>query len=354
MIRPLRHDDLGAVVALYQRVVRGGGATPEWLEGYFRETLLEHPWYDEELPSLVSEEADGRIGGMIGVHARRLLFDGRPIRLACSGQLVADPAIGGAPGFFLVRAFLAGPQEISITDGANESARAIWTRLGGVVRELESISWMAALRPARAGLDVWTSRRPRGLLRSGGDAIGRASDSVWQRRSHGADRSAFTSTPLAPELLTALLPELGAGRRIAAAYDVGFSRWLLDTLGRSTQRGELRARVVEGNDSQRLGAFVYYRRRGGRSQVIGLLARPGHLRQVCESLFHDARRGGAAYLAGRLEPGVTEAMRGRRLFLRYSGEALVHARDEGLLRAVRAGEASLTLLDGEYWMNHHL
>lgn len=354
MIRPLRHDDLGAVVDLYQRVVRGGGVPPGWLEAYFRETLLEHPWYDEELPSLVSEEADGRIGGMIGVHARQLRFDGRPIRLACSGQLVADPAIGGASGFFLVRAFLAGPQDISITDGANESARAIWTRLGGVVRELESISWMAALRPARASLDVLTSRRPRGLLRSGGDAIGRVSDTVWQRRSHGADRSALTSKPLAPELLTSLLPESSAGRRIAAAYDAGFSRWLLDMLGRSTQRGELRARAVESNDSQRIGAFVYYRRRGGRSQVVGLLARPGHLGQVCDSLFHDAKLGGAAFLTGRLEPGVAEAMRGRRCLLRYSGEALVHSRDEGLLRAIRAGEASLTLLEGEYWMTHHL
>lgn len=354
MIRPLAADDLPEVVALYQRVIRGGGAPPGWLEEYFRSTLLDHPWYDADLPSLVSEERDGTISGLIGVHARRLRFDGRPIRLACSGQLVADPSVGGAPGLFLMRTFLAGAQDVSITDGANASARAIWTRLGGVVRERESISWLKALRPTRAALDVMAGRMPRGVARSGEAALGGVMDALWLRRSRGAAPGEHTSTALDAGTLADLLPDLSPKSRVAPAYDAAFAQWLLASLERSADGiDELRARVVELDGSRRVGAFVYYRRPGGRSEVISVLARSGSLGHVLDVLFDDARAGGAAILTGRLEPGVAQALDGRRCLLRHTGEALVHSRDEPLLRAIQAGEASLTRLEGEYWMIHH-
>ena len=353
MIRPLRADDIDAVTSLYQRVVRGPGPAPAWLAPYFRDTLLDHPWYDDELPSLVSEEPDGALSGLIGVHVRRLRFDGRAVRLACSGQLVADPSVGGVPGVFLVRAFLAGAQDISITDGANASARAIWTRLGGAVRELESISWTKVLRPIRGTLDMVAVRARAGAARSGLTTLGAAVDAVWERRDRSARESELTSAPLDAEQLPSLVADLGVEARVTPDYDPDFARWLLGALERSDDRGELRARVVHAQDSSLIGAFVYYRCPGGRAQVINVLARRGNLERVVDLMLDDARAGGAALLTGRLEPGLASALEGRRCILRRTGEALVHSRDEELLRAVQAGESALSLLEGEYWMVHH-
>ena len=298
-------------------------------------------------------EPDGTLSGLIGVHVRRLRFGERPVRLACSGQLVADPTVGGAPGLFLMRAFLAGAQDISITDGANASARAMWTRLGGAVRTREHLVDEGP-RPTRGTLDVVAGRTSHRVARSGVTALGATLDAVWGRRVRSTGHSSLTSAPLDAELLATLVPDLAAEARVTPDYDRDFARWLLGALDRSREQGELRARVVHAQDASRVGAFVYFRRPGGRSEVISVLARRGNLEHVVDLLFDDARAGGSALLTGRLEPGVASALEGRRCVLRRTGEALVrYSHDEELLRAVEAGESALTRLEGEYWMVHH-
>lgn len=355
MIRALERDDLEEVAALYQRVVRGGGAPPDWLAPYFAETLFDHPWFDPELPPLVHAEPRGAISGFIGVHARRLRFGADAIRLACSGQFVVDPAIGGGRGLFLNRAFLAGPQDVSITDGANPTALAVWTRLGGTVRELESISWSIPLRPARAAVDLIAARALPSRLRGVGTTAGRVVDAAF-------DRMAARPAPL-PDLrterldgatLVSALADITRTSLIAPTYDLPFAGWLLATLGLSSERGELRALLVRAETDTVIGAFVYYRRRDGVSRSMCLVARPGLLPKVLDALVADARAGGASVLSGRLEPGLPAALAGRRSVLRHTGNALIHSRNEDLLRAIKAGEASLTCLEGEYWMAHHL
>src|SRR5919106_321765 len=92
-IRALRRDDLPAVCALYEQVARSGSSnSPDGLVRYFERTLLDYPWADDEIPSLVHEDGSGAIVGFLGSHVRRIRMDGRPLRVACSGQLVASPA----------------------------------------------------------------------------------------------------------------------------------------------------------------------------------------------------------------------------------------------------------------------
>ena len=91
-IRPFERSDLPQVADLYHRVMRAGsGAAPAGLQAGPAQTLLESPWRDPEIPSLVSQESDDRIVGFVGVHTRRIVFGGRRVRLACSGQLVVNP-----------------------------------------------------------------------------------------------------------------------------------------------------------------------------------------------------------------------------------------------------------------------
>jgi hypothetical protein len=187
ILRPLERDDLPQVASLYESVSRSGSAMPpRGLAGYFERTLLDHPWVDPEIPSLVYLDGQGTVRGLIGSHVRRLSLEGRPIRMACGGQLVSDPAVRNrAAGTLLLRRFFAGPQDLTITDGATEATRRIWRGLGGSVGHLGSISWvrlfdlraageqalerfgMAAWRPVvRPVLSAPRERSPTGYLRS--------------------------------------------------------------------------------------------------------------------------------------------------------------------------------------------
>src|SRR5438093_9236556 len=82
-VRPMTEDDLPEVVGLYERVFRRGAAGSARPVGeYLREILFRNPWRDETLPSLVYEEAPGRIAGSLGVMPRDMILQGRPIRAA--------------------------------------------------------------------------------------------------------------------------------------------------------------------------------------------------------------------------------------------------------------------------------
>lgn len=341
-IRSLERDDLPQVAALYELVARSGSrSAPAGLAAHFGRTLLDHPWADPEIPSLVSVEADGSISGFIGCHVRRYVFDGRPIRLACGGQLVTDPvARRRAIGFFLLREFLAGKHDLAITDTAVAATRVMWTRLGGELAHLQSIGWFRLLRPLPFAIDYLRSR---GGVASGVLAMRR---SVRALASDGAS--------LEPAKLAEHLREVEDTFRLRPDYDARFVEWLFGEAASVRSRGTLVARDVRGQGGKTLGWYVYYLRRGGLSDVLQIVALPREVGRVVDDLFGHARRHGAALLRGRLEPTLVEALGGRRCAFRFNGAALIQARDREILRAIHSGEALLTRMDGEWWMGHHL
>ena len=82
------------------------------------------PWADPEIPTLVHVGDSGEITGFIGSHVRRLRLDGLPIRLAAGGPLIVHPqARSRAVGARLWRRYLAGPQDLTTTDGASDEMR---------------------------------------------------------------------------------------------------------------------------------------------------------------------------------------------------------------------------------------
>ena len=100
--------------------------------------------------SLVSEEPDGTITGMIGVMARQMLFRDEPITMAVSAELYVDPAYRSSmAGLQLLKTFLDGPQDLSITDIANNKTRKIWERLRGIIAPLYGVIWFRPIQPSR-------------------------------------------------------------------------------------------------------------------------------------------------------------------------------------------------------------
>ena len=126
-IRPLERDDVPQVASLYELVARSASREAHLgLAPHLERAFLDHPEADPEIPSLVYVDKTGRIAGFLGSSVRRLELDGRLIRLGVSGQLVTEPEIRAhAAGAFLIREYIAGPQELSITDTASPAVRKI-------------------------------------------------------------------------------------------------------------------------------------------------------------------------------------------------------------------------------------
>jgi hypothetical protein len=354
-IRPLERDDLPQVVELYERTMRSGSPTPPpGLLGYFERTLLDHPWAEPDVPSLVYEARDGRILGFLGSHVRRLQFDGRRIRMGCSGQLVSDPeqrrlAIGAK----LTRSYLSGPQELTITDGATDVVHEMWVNLGGHAAHPGSLAWTRLFRPGRAVGDRWLERRgnqrSRRLARAAWPLLDRPARLIARPPARPTDVEADELTPRA---LIEHQPHARGDARLWVDYDVPFLDWLFREMAAVRTRGTLTCRLLR-RDGHILGWYVAYMKPHGLSEVMQIAAARREVGTVLDWLFADAWRSGAAAIEGRLEPALYEPLSGRRCVLRYTTRALFHTRDPELAAAISLGGATLTRLDGEWWMGHH-
>ncbi|MBA2475190.1 MAG: hypothetical protein H0V40_04445 [Actinobacteria bacterium] len=358
-IRPLQAGDLPQVLSLYERVMRSGSPTPPpGLGAYFERTLLDHPWTDPELPSLVHVDEGGRIVGFIGSYVRRMRFDGEPIRLACSGQLVADPASRDrAVGALLMREYLGGPQDLTITDGATDRVRQMWGLVGGVTSQLRSLSWTKVFRPAGFVGDRLLDRRHQtGLLRLLRPAWA-APDALLSRLP---TRTFATKEPrggverLGIETMLACLPAIVAPLRLYPDYDAPYLEWLFGELARVEGGGELVARLVRADDGKPLGWYVAHVPRGAIAQVLQVVARERDLDPVLDHLLHETRRRGATAARGRVEPELLAPLAARGCLFRYVGNALIHSRRPEVLAAATSTRSLLTPLEGESWTEHHL
>jgi hypothetical protein len=153
-IRPFAPEDLSAVAALLRAHL--GLPVPD-VERFLAATLLEDPWADPEMPSLVAER-DGAVVGFIARQPRRLELDGAPLAAACCSHLtVAPEERAGALAARLARACLAGPQRLTYSDAASDLVVRLWRVLGGDVDGARACDWMLLLRPAR-----WAASLARG------------------------------------------------------------------------------------------------------------------------------------------------------------------------------------------------
>jgi hypothetical protein len=360
VIRPLERNDLPQVAGLYESVSRSGSdLPPQGLAAYFERTLLDHPWVDSEIPSLVYLDDQGTVKGFIGSHVRRLLLDGKPLRMACSGQLMSDPAVRNrAVGTLLLRRFFAGPQDLTMTDGATEATRRIWSGLGGSVGHLGSITWVRLFDWGAAGeraLERFEMAAWRPVARPALWAVQAIANRV-PMVSMRVKEPPTRAEDLTPKLLLEHLPSVADHRSLKPAYDEEFLAWLFLEMAAVRSRGQLVKRLVRGREGRVLGWYVAYLQRRGLSQVMQIAARERDAPAVLDHLFHDAQRAGVAALTGQLEPSLFEALaqRSRRCFLHLSANFLVHSRNPEVLNPILLGRAMLTRMDGERWMGHHL
>jgi hypothetical protein len=354
-VREFRIEDVSQVVALHGRVFGVNPVRrPQWLAGYFEEVLLKNPWHDASLPSLVSTE-NGRITGFLGVMPRPMTLRGHSVRAAVCAHFMVDPRHHiDLAAVRLLKAFLSGPQDLSLSDGANSDARRMWLALGGTAPPLYSLRWMRLLRPARYLLSHLgqPATRLQPLIRMS-RPLAAAFDAVSARLPRNRlkeNDTGLTEEPLQPATMFDHLPEVMRGTTLQPAYDARALAWLLDQAALTTRHGRLRARAVL-NGARLLGWYIYYQKPQAPAEVVQLAAREGAFERVVRRFLSDAWRNGATVARGRLEPRFIQALSEHSCWFRQDNTwTLAHSRDQDLLAALHQGSVFLSRLEGEWWM----
>jgi hypothetical protein len=353
-IRSLQPDDLSQVVALYRSYfAEPNVGDADELRTAFEQIFLGQPLSDPSIPSLVFEGSDGEILGFIGSLVHRMRFEEAPIRLACSSSLVVAPRARqlGAGGL-LLRKYLAGPQDLTITDTAGSATERMWKRLGGSMYHLGSVTWLHLLHPLRAavGVKLWQLGRHRWLPLA--RPLCRPPDAVYSRFTDTggtSDVEKHTEELLSPQLLIDHL-HLGPQQfHLWPDYNAESLGMLFDQIDRSRSNGQLVKKFVRDAQGKPVGWYIASLLPSDIYRIMGLAAAPGNEELLFRHVLHKAKDLNAAAVAGRLEPWMLEVSpRHMMMFLRV--RFLVHSRSAALCDAVRSSKALLTGLESDIWI----
>lgn len=343
-LRALTPGDAALLAELHARV-HPASAWPSSAAyaAYALDMLFGNPWVDPELPSWVAEE-QGRLIAFIGIVPRRMRFGDRAIRVAVSCQLMVDPDKRASfVALELLRRLFAGPQDLSVADGANQASRALWEGCGGISSSLHALHWVRLLRPAQ-GLLRLAGARLRGVA-AVAQPLAALVDACFGNRF----KPPFAEEALNCATLSDAMAEL-RGYALKPDYDRAGLAWLLAQAQAKRRHGSLQGALARDGAGRVAGWFLYYLN-GALSQVLQLGARRGALPALLEQLAHHAHARGARALEGRMEPQLTVALQGTRVFLQNRAvSTLLHARDQNLLVPFLRGDAFFSRLEGEWWM----
>jgi len=352
-VRPLDSADIPAVADLFRAAMGPeNDLSRPWLGDFLRETLLESPWADPEIPSLVATGDDGAITGFIASNVRPVVVDGKRLRSACCAHLVVDEsARSRAVGPQLLGRYMSGPQDLTFTDTATEVVARMWRSFKGRMDVGRSTGWMLVLRPGPWALSLGRARvqgrRPPGLATVPALPFHLAGTRLTGHREPEPGPPAQTE-PLTVAGLMEHKDAILKGLRVHVDYDEAYMTWLFAQLDRLYATSEVVRRLVR-RGGKAVGWFVYVHDSGGPGRVLQIAARERDTDAVVEGLVEDARGRGVTVLTGRLEPNIVEALRRRWAVLGFEARTLLHAKEHAVLEAVSTGPTLLTRLDGEWW-----
>ncbi|MCI0393134.1 MAG: GNAT family N-acetyltransferase [Acidobacteria bacterium] len=365
-IRPFVRDDIPQVADLHQRVFRIHGKPHQRSHSaelsqayakYFEEIFLRNPWYDEALPSLVYQKPTGRITGFLGVMPRRMSLNGQLIKVALGSQFIVAPD-SRSTGALLLKTFLSGPQDLSLTDEANSVSRKLWEKLGGTAALFYSIHWTRPLRPSRFVVSLISSffeeRKPWSYLVSASRPICNLADAIVVRKLPRYFRQTapqVSAEDLKIETLLRYLSEFSNTRPLWPEYDDRSLKWLFEAITQKEHNGALRGMSVHNAKREMIGWYLYHLKPGGTSTVLQIVARNNSMSEVLDHLFYDALRQDSVAVSGRLDPRFMREVSDKYCFFNCGRPwVLIHSRNPDLLRVFNNGDAMLSKLEGEWCM----
>ena len=350
-VRACTPDDMPAVAGLFQRTFRNARVpAPASLTAYLRELYFAHPWRDPALSSKVFV-ADGAVRGFIGILPLRLAFRGATLRAAVAGSLMVEkPQENPLAGARLLRAYLSGPQDVSLSDSANAVSRGMWERLGGKTVPTQSMEWVRAFRPFATAVALAAEIAPAARFARPIGAIADGIAGLFSRDLFGLEPiAAAPDAEASNDELVGFIPELASGYEVRPAWDAATLRWMLAHAADKNRHGPMVRRIVRGKDGRALGCYIYYGRRGGVAWVLQFLARPDAIGPALDHLFADAFARGCVAVRGRSQARLLDALQRRHCLFFHRSATVVHSHDAELVAAIRSGEALVTGLSGDAW-----
>ncbi len=273
-----------------------------------------------------------------------------PLQAAICGPLmvedhIADPLAGAR----LLRAFLAGPQDLSLSETANETSRLMWSRLRGKVLPSYSLEWVRVLRPAAFFAEAASKRfvplKYFKALASPFDTIAhRVMKTDTPPKPQSVSDNEIALDKLAP-LITSCLKDY----ELRPDWAPSTLSEILATASTKSTHGTLHSRVVHSRNGVPLGAYLFHGDRGKTARVLQIIALKGHEPAILESLLHYAHSIGAVAVRARSQPRLMEAMMINRGIFFQRSSTVVHARDPQVLEAFSKGDAFFNGLAGEGW-----
>lgn len=359
-VRSLTGSDIDQVAELHNLVfLPSRPMTPQvrqryrqWLETVFLNNRTRLPAFDP----LVYED-DGRIVGFIGVAGRRFTLGGQTYTGTLHSNFIVHPEHRGrGAGGALFRAYLELPRDFAFVDEVVEHNRPLHERLGMTVSLAQSVRWILRLRPVRRFASRFTDRLLPKALHPVCLLPADAMDAVLRhmpRSPYKFREPDLQVTPMSGAGLASLIAGAGGADVLRPDAADGSTEWLVER-ARSMQEhghGQLVLNSLHAKGAV-VGWYLYYANKGGRSEVLQLVAEPGWAAPVLDSLAYDAWRRGATSLCGVLHPLMLAPLAERRAVFEPSVRwMLVRTQHPAILEAFTRGQSLLSRLDGE-WCHH--
>jgi len=350
-IRPCATEDIPAVARLFRKTfAKGSGRGTRSLEDQLRRELFDHPWRDSNMSSLVFAGAGGALIGFIAVRPLRLLFNGDPVTAAVSGSLMVDePVKNPLVGARLLRSYLNGPQDLSLSESANAVSQPMWSKLGGKTEPAYSMEWLRVIKPAGLGVAMARNRsRGATLLRPFAAAFDWCAART-PRNPLRVDPALETGADADNDDLVGAILQLLPAYRLRPAWDRDSLLWFLEQASLKERYGPLIRRVVRDRKGQTVGAYLYCVRPRGIAFVLQVFAAEKAAASVIDDLVADAYRRGAAAVRGRVQPELADVLLRRRAVFVHSSSLVVRSQRPDILAAIHAGDALITGFACESW-----
>ena len=356
-VRPLDEVDIPQVADLYWKVLRERkDPTPPIVRSFIQELYFTNPWRDGSIPSLVYEEK-GTVVGFLGVVPRKMSYKAKTVRIAYGGNFVVRPEFrAGLAGLHLLRTYMEGQQELSQTDSANDTSRALLERLGFTTILPFSVHWVRLLRPARSMMRAIT-RVLEGRLASSLAFLSKplcgAADKLSTKLSSSPFRqleSRLHSTTLDVEALLSCVSEIRNQYTLFPEYDAASLNWLFSFMERMKGHGEhLRKILLRDDNGAIAGWYIYYLTPDGFAEVAQIGGSRKRLKDILDHLFWDAWTQGALAMHGTLDRRLMDIFSEKNCFFTCRGGwTLAHSRKPGFMDLLNCGDAFLSRLDGEW------
>lgn len=359
-VRFFEPEDIPAVAGLFFKTFRNSKAASTEpsaaLLAQIRQIYFETPWYDPDIRSRVFVDDDGVVRGFIGANVVPMEFEGRRLRVAYAGALaVEDASRHPLAGARLVRSFLSGPQDISVTETANSTALRMWMKQGIALDTAYSLNWLRILRPASSVTSILQRKFPAARFLA---PIARGVDHVMTRLLSDRFRPVVDTSPrrlsfetVEREIFDAAALQLKDLYPLRPSWDATSLEWFSRHASVKRNYGEPRYRLARGRDGQPAAAYAYFRRRDDFAWMLQSLVTPQQAADLIDDILVDAYDFGCAGIRCAAQPWLHAAMMSRKGIFLSRIYFLAHARDKTLLQPFHAGQALASGLAGESWMS---